>query len=56
LHHESDVLSVPTSVVGTGKNQVHPDKESTGDAPVLSHFLLRKKSLTKTDWCAGESS
>ena len=26
-----------------------------GDAPVLSHFFV-KKSLTKTDWCAGALS
>jgi hypothetical protein len=57
LHHESDVPSVPISVDGTGKNQVEPGKESTGDAPVLSHCLLiKKKSLTKTIWFAGALS
>jgi len=56
LHHESDVPSVPISVIGIGKNQVEPGKESTGDAPVLSHCSLIKKSVTKPDWFAGALS
>jgi hypothetical protein len=45
LHHESYVPSVLISVIGTGKNQVEPGKESTLDAPVLSHCSLIKKIL-----------
>jgi hypothetical protein len=33
---------MPISVIGTGKNQVDPGKESTGDALVLSHCSLIK--------------
>jgi len=44
------VISIKRKV----KNQLEPGQESMGDAPVLSYCnFLKKKSLTKTDQCAG---
>ena len=42
------------SVEGKVTNQLQPGQEYMGDGPVLSHCdLLKKKSLAKTDQCAG---
>jgi hypothetical protein len=42
-------------VEGTGKNQMQPGQESTGCSSVVTLFLA-KKSMTKTDRCAGALS
>jgi hypothetical protein len=44
------------SVEGTGKNQLEPGQESMGDASVLSNSFFAKKTLNKTDRCAGALS
>ena len=44
------------SVEGTGKNQLQPSQESTGGCSNAVTLLFGKKSLTKTDRCAGALS
>jgi len=54
-HHRSAVPSVLISLEGTGTNELQPDQESMGDAPVLSHsYLLR--NLSVGNLCASEAT
>jgi hypothetical protein len=46
-HHESSVTSMLISIEGADINQLQPDQESTGDAPVWSHFYLLRNSWPK---------
>jgi hypothetical protein len=47
--------------VGTGKNQMEPDQESVGDAPLLSHCSLLRNHCPKLTsvlehFCGGETN
>ena len=44
------------SLEGTGKNRLEPDHESMGKCSSVVTLFFSKKSLTKTDRCAGALS
>jgi len=44
------------SIEGTGKNKLQPGQESMGGCCIVVTLISPKKSLNKTDWCAGALS